>query len=281
MERALNLLNRKTLRPVATQRRGRAALALAVLCAALGGCATPTPPAPPAPAPAQPALADLLQDAQTAQQAGAKEKARQALREAARHYPTSKDPWVRLASEYFDSLDYGNAILAAQEVTQRDPQDATAHSILAVSGLRVSSAALSALRAQQAGMPNDTRAEAQNLTRVLRETLGEQVLVPRAEPPAPVPVARRPRSPVKPPEGAVAATAAAPTTAAAPQAGSTPPRVVAAVPASPTPAVGASPALPLTPAAGPTPTAAKPASPAAAKPPAPAKPAANPFDILR
>lgn len=247
-----------------------------LIAAALTGCASGPKPAPaPAPAPPQPTLSALMQDAQSAVQAGTKERARQALREAAKAYPTAKEPWVKLAADYFEALDYGNAILAAQEVTQRDPLDGTAHSILAVSGLRVSSSALATLRAQQSGMPNDTRTEAQNLTRVLRETLGEQVLVPRVDAPvAAAPTRRTSRNagaaPVAPKPGN------APVTAASPAPGSTvatPAKVTAPTPVIPTPA---------TPTAG-TPTAAKPVAPVAAKPsPTPAaKPAANPFDILR
>lgn len=244
-----------------------------LLAVALTGCASaPKPAAGPAPAPPQPTLTELMQDAQTAVQAGTPERARQALRDAAKAYPTAKEPWVKLAADYFEALDYGNAILAAQEVTQRDPMDGTAHSILAVSGLRVSSSALATLRAQQAGMPSDTRTEAQNLTRVLRETLGEQVLVPRTDTPpvAAAPTRRGARAAAKAnPQGPIAPPSGAPTQAKAPLA------ATGAVKApTPSPVVTPAPTAP---------TAAKPVPPAAAKPSTPtaAKPAANPFDILR
>ncbi len=265
-----------------------ARLGACLVAAVLTGCASSPKPAPAmAPAPAQPSLTELMQDAQNAVQAGAKERSRQVLRDAAKAYPASKEPWSKLATDYFEALDYGNAILAAQEVTQRDPQDGTAHSILAVSGLRVSSAALSTLRAQQAGVPSDTRTEAQNLTRMLRETLGEQVLVPRADAtPAAAPPARRNARPVA--RTTPTANANAP---AAPGAVAAPAAAAPARSSAPNPVTGSPASTPgsVRPTAAGAPTA--PAAPAVAKPAAPvapkaapapaAKPAANPFDILR
>lgn len=105
-------------------------------------------------------------------------KERDIYRSAARAYPTAKEPWSRLAESYFEEGDYGNAILAAQEVLQRDAADPIATSVLAVSGLRVSTQALSALRAQNNKLPNDSRLQAEGLTKTLRELLGETVLVP-------------------------------------------------------------------------------------------------------
>jgi len=286
MELTLNDLQTPPLSLAAPRLAPRALMHLGawLLAAALTGCASAPKTAPgPAPAPPQPTLTELMQDAQSAVQAGTPERARQALRDAAKAYPTAKEPWVKLAADYFESLDYGNAILAAQEVTQRDPMDGTAHSILAVSGLRVSSSALATLRAQQAGMPSDTRTEAQNLTRVLRETLGEQVLVPRTDTPpvAAAPTRRGARNAAKanPPPAAplpTSATAQAKAPGVAPPAPA-PGKAVAPAPAAPVTATS-------TPNATTAPTAAKPVPPVAAKPstpPAANKPAANPFDILR
>ena len=267
-----------------------------LLTAVLTGCAT-APPAPPAPAPAPPlpTLSELMQVAEAAGQAGAKEKARQALRDAAKSYPTSKEPWGKLAEDYFEATDYGNAILAAQEVTQRDPQDRTAHSILAVAGLRVSSSALAALRTQQSGLPNDTRAEAQNLTRALRETLGEQVLVPRVEPTA-TPTANSNRRPANRGQTRATATSTVPAAAATTQGNAPRATTGAAAPAGASPSATAprtappvgnatANAVPVASAAPAVTRPTPPTPPAAATRPAPtatgAKPASNPFDILR
>lgn len=91
--------------------------------------------------------------------------------------PVRKEPWSRLARIYFDAGDYGHAIVSASEVLQRDPQDRTAKSIQAVSGLRVATAALYDLR-DDTEMTGSARVDAVNLAKVLRETLGESVLVP-------------------------------------------------------------------------------------------------------
>lgn len=166
----------------------RRPLASFALLALLTACASPPPPPPPpAPAPVQPSLTELMKQAQDAQSQGSKERARETWRDAAKAYPTSKEPWQKLAEDHFAAADYGYAVLAAQEVSQRDPADRTAHSILAVAGLRVAAMALGALRGQQSGMPADTRSEAEGLTKLLRETLGEQVLVPPTEVAAPAP----------------------------------------------------------------------------------------------
>jgi len=205
-----------------------------------------------------------MQDAQTAAQQGSKERARQKLREATQNYPASKEPWAKLAEDYFESADYGNAILAAQEVSQRDPQDRTSYSILAVSGLRVSSVALTALRAQQSGVPTDTRSEAQQLTKTLREALGEQVLVPRPDS-APAPAANKRRSTANATSSSKAAPGAVATPVNGGQASAQPLATGAASSASAS-------------------AAAKPSAAAAAS--TPAKPAnqtvsSNPFDKLR
>lgn len=192
---------------------------------ALAGCGSkPTAPAPAAPA--VQTLQQYLQDAAVAANAGRKEQARDMYRAAAKSYPASKEPWLKLAEDYFDAANYGQAILAAQEVLQRDPADNLANSILAVSGLRVSTTALTALR-QRAGLSAGTRNEAEGLTRTLREVLGERELVPRpsvaapAEPPAAVPARPRPRP------------AAAPTPAPAPAAAPRPPAPAPATPDNP------------------------------------------------
>lgn len=130
-----------------------------------------------------------MQQAGRAAKDGNRDGVRQTYRAAAKAYPASKEPWIKLAEDYFEAADYGNAILAAQEVLARDTSDGAAPSILAVSGLRVSASALQVLRAQNQ-IAGGTRMEAETMARTLREVLGEPVLVPR---PAPAPKPRAPR----------------------------------------------------------------------------------------
>jgi hypothetical protein len=177
-------------RELQSLRRGCWAFALALT---LAGCTTP-PPATPAPA-VQP-LAQYMQEASQATGEGSKQRSRDLYYTAAKNYPTSKEPWLKLAEDYFEAANYGQAILAAQEVVQRDPADSLAAGVLAVSGLRVSAAALSTLREQQTTLNGGTRSEAEGLARTLRELLGEPVLVPRPATPAPTtPAPARPRAP--------------------------------------------------------------------------------------
>lgn len=222
-------------------RSGVVAVALA-----LTACATTVPPQP---APATPALEQLLAEAAKARQEGAVAKERESYHAAAKTYPASKEPWQRLSESYFQAGDYGHAILAAQEVAQRDPADELATGVLAVSGLRVSTLALATLRQQQR-LNTDTRAQAEDVVKSLRELLGEPVLVP------------------KPAEVAVPAPAPAPA----------PPRKVRRV-AKP----AATPAATGSASTRPAPPAGQPASPGAinqVSAPAPAA-RANPFDKLK
>lgn len=108
---------------------------------------------------------------------GKKDEAVAVLNDAASVDPARSDPWLRMARIHFDAEQYGAAISAAEEVLQRDPSDLTAKSVRAVSGLRVATDALRNLR-DDTEAAGTTRADAENLAKVLRETLGEDVLIP-------------------------------------------------------------------------------------------------------
>jgi tetratricopeptide (TPR) repeat protein len=205
---------------------GRALMLAAVLV--LAGCASKPAKAPvpaPTPAPAVQSLQQYLQDAaRAAGEGNNKERARELYRTAARQYPASKEPWVKLAEDYFESANYGQAILAAQEVIQREPQDSVATSVLAVSGLRVSAAALKSMRDQNSKLTGGTRSEAQALAKTLRDALGETELVPQAAAPATTDAAAPAKGaaarPAKPP--VVVRRVAAPAAAAPPNAADDP-----------------------------------------------------------
>lgn len=119
---------------------------------------------------------------------GNREEAAKVLSDLAKKYPERKDPWVRLARIYFDGENYAQAIVAAEEALQRDKTDRTAKSIRAVGGLRVAAQSLADLRGD-VELKGDARSDAVGLAKVMRETLGEDVLVPPEEKkkkPAPV-----------------------------------------------------------------------------------------------
>lgn len=128
-------------------------------------------------------LNDLMALGATAEVEGLKVAALRRYEEAGQLYPTSKLPWLRIAHIQFDSANYGEAIVAAQQVVARDDSDKVARSILSVSGLRVASKAVADLRKNK-GLVGTVRNEAQELANVLRESLGESVLVPATAPAA-------------------------------------------------------------------------------------------------
>lgn len=104
------------------------------------------------------------------------EKAILLLKSASVAHPVDKKPWVRMAQIRFDANQYGDAISSAQEALARDPDDTLAYSIMAVSGLRVASKALADLTRKN-NLQGSVRSEAQDLARLLRTSLGEEVLV--------------------------------------------------------------------------------------------------------
>lgn len=120
-----------------------------------------------------------LADADAALAVGQTDKAQGILKTAAANYPADKTPWLQIAQIKFDRASYGEAIVAAQEALQRDTTDKLGNSIIAVSGLRLSTKALADL-SQQNNLNGSLRSEAQDLAKLLRTSLGEDVLVPSA-----------------------------------------------------------------------------------------------------
>jgi predicted Zn-dependent protease len=145
-------------------------------CLALLAACASNPPAGKEPK-AAPTVASAMAEADTAMLAGQNDKAYAVLKNAATAYPTDKTPWLRMAQMRFDSTDYGAAIVDALEALERDPDDTLANSIVAVSGLRVTSKALADL-SQKNNLTGNVRTEAQELAKLLRSSLGEEALVP-------------------------------------------------------------------------------------------------------
>jgi hypothetical protein len=168
-------------------------------------------------------LSQALAQARAAQEAGDASQAANLLEQAARAHPGAKEPWLRQAQMHLEARRYGQAIVAAQEVLQRDIADTTAHSIMAVAGLRSSALALGHLRERNA-VQGSAREEAQSLAQLIRDAVGEPLLVapqptPQVESPPqrPPSTANRRRDsvaspvsrPVRPPEEVPARPAAA------------------------------------------------------------------------
>lgn len=138
----------------------------------LAGCQTNTKPPPP------PVYSQLMQQAEANVTAQNVDGARLYFHKAAMADPTHKEPWYRLAQLDFNEQNYGDAIVSSQEVLQRDPSDMDAESILTVSGLRVAMDALGRLH-DEANLKGPAHQEAEKLAMKLRDTLGEDVLVPK------------------------------------------------------------------------------------------------------
>ena len=122
-------------------------------------------------------LEQALTEAGAALTAGESDKAQGILKTAATNYPADKAPWLHMAQIKFDRASYGEAITNALEALQRDPNDKLGNSIVAVSGLRLSTKALSDL-SRQNNLNGSLRSEAQELAKLLRGSLGEDILVP-------------------------------------------------------------------------------------------------------
>lgn len=157
----------------------------AAVCAiSLSACST-TETAKVAQAPAKPSVTDLLAKADQASHAGQKEQAVTLWKQAAALSPADKAPWASIAQTRYDAGQYGEAIVSAQEVLVRDPNDRVANSIIATSGLRLSTRALADL-SRQNNLNGTVKTEAQDLAKLLRESLGETVLFPTAATQPPV-----------------------------------------------------------------------------------------------
>jgi hypothetical protein len=122
----------------------------------------------------------LMRDAESALKNNQKDQALGLFANAAKTSPTRLEPWQRMSQIQFEHGNYVEAAVAAQEVLQRDAptaDGAAAHSILAVSGLRLSVRSLAELRGNDF-LNGDVRREAETLAQTLRVTLNEPVLVP-------------------------------------------------------------------------------------------------------
>jgi predicted Zn-dependent protease len=122
----------------------------------------------------------VFTEADAAIAAKQEEKAYAMLKAAGDAHPVDKRPWVKMAQIRFNAGVYGEAITNAHEALERDPDDTVAHSIVAVSGLRVASKALADLTRKN-NLNGDVKSEAQDLAKLLRSSLGEPDLIKRTD----------------------------------------------------------------------------------------------------
>lgn len=181
-------------------------LCIAAIAASLSACQTMDSKT--AAVPVKPKLEDLLAKASEAKAAGKQEQAITLWKETAQAYPADKQPWVNMAQTRYDAGQYGEAIVSAQEILVRDPSDQLANSIIAISGLRLSTRALGDL-SRQNNLSGSIRTESQDLAKLLRESLGETVLVPTTDKPAKTPAKTAASAARKAPAKAAASTPSA------------------------------------------------------------------------
>ena len=119
----------------------------------------------------------LLLQAREALASGAKVRAQKLLEDATKTHPADKQPWLKLAQLYFDQGSYAQAVTAGQEALARDAGNQEARSIVLVSSLRIAAKSLAEM-SQLNQLSGDARSEAKKVATILRENLGEEVLVP-------------------------------------------------------------------------------------------------------
>lgn len=151
----------------------RLTLMACLAAAALTGCKT----MPVAITTAIPSVDASMSEAETLVRANQREKAIEVLLKSAKDHPTNPEPVLRVAQMHYDRAEYGAAITHARRALEREPSNLLANSILAVSGLRVSTRALSDLAVRN-NISGSVRSEAEDLARLIRTSLGEEVLVP-------------------------------------------------------------------------------------------------------
>lgn len=194
------------------------------LLAFLAGCATTAPTQPQTDVEFKQSMADAEK---TFEQKGADSAVPQ-FEAIAQRNPTRGEPWSYIAKIRFDEQKYGEAIVAADEALNRDPQDFIAKSVRAVGGLRVALQSLSDLRSDQL-LAGNAHTDAVALAAAMRETLGQDVLFPEGQKPKRAP--RRPQpAPAAP--AAPSANTAAPAAASA-DGGAAPKPAQPAQPAAP------------------------------------------------
>jgi len=162
-----------------------------MLLAMLGGCATTGG------AKGAADYGNLMSQAESAVTAGRVDAALISFTDAAKADPTRKEPWVRTAQLQFDKGNYAHAIIAAEEVLQRDPDDLVADGILTVGGFRIANTSLKRLQGRGALSSETARREAEALADTLKATMGDGILA--AEEPKQVEKPRRVRKRVAAP----------------------------------------------------------------------------------
>lgn len=169
----------------------------------------------PKPQPVAHPYEQLMKQAVARYQAQDVDGAKALYSKAAAADPTRENPWDQLAQINFEQENYGNAIVDAQEVLKRNPTNTNAENILTIAGLRVAVEALGRLH-EESNQRGPAHIEAEKLAAKMRETLGQDLLVPPESKPAKRRSARRHRAAPTPPPATTPTTPTTPPPTAAP-----------------------------------------------------------------
>lgn len=160
-------------------------LGTAAIVASLAACSATAPKAP-----AAPKLTDILAQASQAEKSGNTDAAVALWKQATVAYPADRTAWGAIAKTRFDAGKYPDAIVAAQEVLNRDANDKAAHSIMAISGVRLATKSVGEL-SRMNGFSGTLRTESEQLAATLKASLGieeTKVIFPPEKPPTRPPV---------------------------------------------------------------------------------------------
>lgn len=125
----------------------------------------------------EPTAAELTSQADAKASAGEDDAAVALLKKVTLKNPVDPDPWLKIARIRFESDDYVDALVASEEVISRDQTNEAGNSIALVSSLRLAERSIGLLRSGT-DLEGSMRDRAQQLAAQLRETLGEDALLP-------------------------------------------------------------------------------------------------------
>ena len=111
-----------------------------------------------------------VQDAADAVASQGAEFAIAELEKLAKFDPTSALPWMQVAKIRFEEEKYGQAIVAADEALQRDPENFTAKSIWVIGGLRLARKGILDLQ-DNAQLAGDAETDASELAKAMQVVL--------------------------------------------------------------------------------------------------------------
>lgn len=133
--------------------------------------------APSVPPISRPVYDDLLAMAEDYSAHGNQKIAIELYRQAAQTEPTRKEPWQHIARMQLEAGRPIPALVAAEEVLQRDPADPLANEVYLASAMQIAQRAMQRLLASGAMAEADELERAQQLAKTMGRVFGEDALI--------------------------------------------------------------------------------------------------------